>query len=61
MNLDKKVKKMGWKEIQLIKLATFLITLPIGAYFASWILPYWWLFILVGIIAALKPICKALK
>lgn len=55
------VKRMGWVDVQFIKASVFFITLPIGAYLSVWILPYWWAFIMLGILAAIKPIKTALS
>lgn len=57
---DSKVKNLGWVDVQLIKLSVFCIGLPIGAYFSVWILSYWWAFILLALLAAIKPAYKAL-
>ena len=40
MTLDEMAGRFGWKDVWLIKAAVFLITLPIGAYFYQYILPY---------------------
>ena len=53
---NKMVKRLSWKDMQLIKASVFLITLPIGACLYQYILPYWWVFIVLGIMAAIKPI-----
>ncbi len=58
---DSKVKNLSLVDVQLIKLAVFCFGLPIGAYFSVWILPYWWAFVLLGALAAAKPVYKALK
>jgi len=57
---DSKVKNLGWVDVQLIKLSVFCIGLPIGAYFSVWILPYWWVFILLALLAAIEPAYEAL-
>lgn len=58
---DNMVRRLGWKDIQLIKASVFLIALPIGAYLSPHILPYWWAFIVLGILAAIKPIKTAVS
>jgi len=58
---DSRVKNLGLVDIQLTKLAAFSFALPIGAYFASQILPYWWIFIVISFLAAAKPICRVIK
>ena len=56
-----KVKKLGILDIQLIKLSALCFGLTIGAYFSTWILPYWWVFIILAIVAAIRPVYKALR
>ena len=56
MNL--KIRKYDWIDIKLIKLATFLVALPVAAYFPSNILPYWWVFLVAALIVAIKPYYK---
>jgi hypothetical protein len=56
-----KVKKLGILDIQLIKLSALCFGLTIGACLSVWILPYWWIFILLAIMAAIKPIYKAIR
>ncbi len=58
---DSKIKNINWVDVQLIKLAAFCFALPIGAYLSVWILPYWWVFILLAALAAIKPVHKALR
>jgi len=55
-----RVRKLNLCDIQLIKLSAFCFGLVIGAYLAVWLVPYWWLLILVAVLAAIKPIHKAL-
>ena len=59
--MKERIKKLGFADVQLIKLSAFCLGLAIGAYLAVWILPYWWVFILIAVLAALKPAYKALK
>lgn len=56
-----RMKRLGWSDVQLIKLSALCIGLPLGAYFSVWILPYWWAFIILAILAAIKPISKAMR
>ncbi len=53
---DSMTRRLGWRDVQLIKAAVFLITLPIGAYLSQYILPYWWVFIVLGVLASVKPV-----
>jgi len=57
---DSKVKKLDWIDLKLIQLSVFCVGLPIGAYFSVWILSYWWAFILLAVLAAIKPAYKVL-
>jgi len=61
MNVNKMVKRLGWKDMQLVKASAFLFGLPIGAYFSQHILPYWGVFVVLAIVAAIKPVKTALK
>ena len=56
---DEMVKRLGWRDMQCIKTSVFLIALPIGAYFSQYILPYWPIFVVLGILVALKPLKKS--
>ena len=58
---NKAVKRMTWVDVQLIKLSVFCVGLPVGAYLSVWILPYWWAFIILAILAAIKPVKTALE
>ncbi len=58
---DEMVKRMTWVDMQLVKLSVFCIGLPVGAYLSVWILPYWWAFIFLAILAAIKPASIALS
>jgi len=56
---NSKLRKLDIWDIKLIKLSTLLIGLTLGAYFASFILPFWWIFIVVAIVLAIRPYYKA--
>ena len=55
---DSKMKKIGWIDMKLVQFSAFCLGLLIGAYFSASILPYWWFFILLAVLAAIKPAYK---
>ncbi|MEK6923421.1 MAG: hypothetical protein AABW84_01875 [Nanoarchaeota archaeon] len=53
--MNSRIKKFDWIDIKLIKIAALVMGLPIGAYFAAKILPYWWVFVIAAILIGIRP------
>ncbi len=59
---NRKIKEeLDYFDIKLLKIMAFCIGVPVGAYFAKWVLPYWWVFILLSILAHLRPWVHAFR
>ena len=58
---DSKIKRFDLVDIQFLKTAIFLFALPVGAYFSAQILPYWWVFIILSVLAGMKIWYKMFK
>ncbi len=57
-NMDKRVKKLDLFDIGMIKWTTLLVGLVVGAYLTDYIKPYWWVFILVAMVLAIRPMYR---
>lgn len=58
--LNKKVKKLDAWDIALIKWTVLLVGLVIGAYFKEYILPFWWMILVVAALLAIRPFYRYL-
>lgn len=58
---NSKIKKIDWLDVKLIKWGMFCLGLPVGAYFSKDILPYWWVFIALCVLAHIRPWYKVFK
>ena len=59
---NNKIKgEMDYYDIKLLKIMAFCIGIPVGAFFSNIVLPYWWVFILVSVLAHLRPWYHAFK
>ncbi|MDD5650515.1 MAG: hypothetical protein PHF86_08885 [Candidatus Nanoarchaeia archaeon] len=58
---NKRLKRLDIWDMALIKTAVGMFALVIGAYFSKDILQYWYVFIIIMILAMIKPYYKALK
>ncbi len=54
--LDYKVTKLDFIDVRLIKAAAFCFGLPVGAYFHIQVMPYWWVFIVLGLVFYIRPL-----
>lgn len=58
---NKGLRRLNMWDIALVKTSIFCFGLLVGAYFASYILPYMWLVLVIMVLAEIKPVYKALK
>ena len=54
--LDYKASKLDFIDIRFIGKGGFFIGVPVGAYFADWVLPYWWAFIVLALVLYIRPL-----
>ena len=58
---NKRLKKLDMWDMLLIKASVGMFALVIGAFFAEDIKPYWWVFIIIMLLAMIRPYYKTLK
>lgn len=58
---NKKLKKLNIWDVALIKISVGMFALVLGAYFAKDILQYWYVFIIIMVLAMIKLYSKVLK
>jgi len=58
---DKKVKKLNCIDIQFIKASVLFFAFFIASFVTNWVQKYRWLWLILFIIFALKPLYKILK
>jgi hypothetical protein len=58
---EKRLRRLDIWDMALIKTAIGMFALVIGAYFSEDILQYWYVFIIIMILAMIKPYYKVLK
>jgi hypothetical protein len=54
-------EELDYFDIKLMKTMAFCVGVPVGAYFAEWVLPNWWAFILLAILTKIRPWIKAFR
>ena len=57
---DSKVKNLGWVDIGLIKLSAMGFILMIAKLWKPLLSLDWYWYAIIGVLAAIKPICKSL-
>ena len=58
---NEKVKKLDFWDVGCIKWTSILFGLIIGAYIANFVKQYLWVFIVLAVLLAIKPIYKFFK
>lgn len=56
-----KIRKLDWLDIKLLKIGAFCLGLPLGAYFSEWILPYWWVFVVLALLFHVRTLYKSFR
>lgn len=58
---ENKLKKIRFWDMQAVKLSTGMFALVVGAFLADYIKPYWYVFIVIMILAMAKVLYKVFK
>ena len=59
---NKKIREeLDYTDVKMLKIMAFCVGVPVGAYFSKWVLPYWWVFIILSVVFHLRPWYHALR